>query len=136
MPTLPYVHFQGTCAEALAFYAEVFGGTDLQIMRYGEAPDGPPDWKGSTRVINGQLRIGDGSFMASDYPPGAEGVAQASVSVMQSVADAATGAAIFAMLAEGGVVIQPWGPSFFAPGFGMVKDRFGTHWMIVANPQG
>lgn len=24
MPTLPYLHFQGRCAEALAFYAQVF----------------------------------------------------------------------------------------------------------------
>ena len=29
MPTLPYIHFQGQCAEALTWYAEVFGGKDL-----------------------------------------------------------------------------------------------------------
>ena len=26
---------------------------------------------------------------------------------------------------------MPWGATFFAPGFGMVRDRFGTHWMVM-----
>ena len=26
MKTAPHLHFQGTCAEAFRFYAEVFGG--------------------------------------------------------------------------------------------------------------
>lgn len=136
MTTSPYIHFQGNCAEALAFYAEVFGGSDLQTMLYADAPDARPEWTGSPRVMHGQVRLGDQALMASDYPPGVEGAPQAAVSVMQSVADTATGAQVFARLAEGGGIIQPWGPTFFAEGFGMVKDRFGTHWMIWAGPTG
>ena len=44
MPTMPYVHFQGHCAEALAFYEQVFDGRDLQIMRYADGPEAPPEW--------------------------------------------------------------------------------------------
>jgi len=26
---------------------------------------------------------------------------------------------------------MPLGPTFFASSFGMVKDRFGVHWMVL-----
>ena len=133
MPTLPYLHFQGQAAEALAFYAEVFGGTDLQVMRYADAP-GLPDAMKSDRLIHGQITIGDGTLMASDFPEGAGGDVQKAVSVMQSAPDVATARAWFEALARDGDVITPFGPAFFSPGFGMVRDTFGTHWMIAANP--
>lgn len=134
MPTIPYIHFQGQCAEALAFYAQVFGGTGLQMMRYGDAPGADEAAKASGRVIHGQLDIWGGTLMASDFPPGVEGDPQKGMSVMQSAPDVAAGRRAFEQLAEGGAVIQPFGPSFFSPGFGMLKDRFGTHWMISAMP--
>ena len=52
MPTLPYLHFQGQCADALGFYQQVFGGRDLQIMRYADGPDAPEAWKSSPRVMH------------------------------------------------------------------------------------
>lgn len=134
MPTLPYLHFQGQCAEALAFYAEVFGGTDLQTMRYADGPDGPPAWKDSARVMHGQVTLYDGTLMASDYPPGMEGDGQRGFSVMQSTPTVAEGQRVFDLLAAEGIVIDPYHPTFFSPGFGMVKDRFGTHWIISALP--
>ena len=29
------------------------------------------------------------------------------------------------------LAVMPYGPTFWASGFGMVKDRFGIHWMIT-----
>ena len=136
MPTMPYVHFQGQCAEALAFYAQVFGGTGLQTMRYADGPEAPPDWKASTRIMHGQVTIYDGTFMASDYPPGVEGDGQKGFSVMQTAPDVPTGQRIFDDLSQGGTVIDPYHPTFFSPGFGMVQDKFGTHWIISALPEG
>lgn len=131
MPTIPYLHFRGDCADALAFYAEVFGGTDLRVTRYGEAPDIPPEWIESPRIMHGQIRIGDGTLMASDFPPGVDGDQQAAVSLMQPMPDVATARAVFDRLAtEGGHIAEPFRETFFSPGFGMVKDRFGTHWII------
>lgn len=130
MPTIPYLHFRGHCAEALAFYADVFGGEELQLMRYADAPDMPETMQDPTRVIHGQVRLGSGMLMASDYPPGMDGDEQNAVSVMQGVVSVAAGHEVFARLAEGGHIITDFGPSFFSDGFGMVRDRFGTHWMI------
>jgi PhnB protein len=134
MPTLPYIHFQGDCAAALTFYAAVFGGTDLQMMRYADGPGARPDWADSPRIMHGQVTLGDGTLMASDYPPGTVGEAQKGFSVMQSAPDVATAQAVFDRLSEGGQVIETFKPTFFSPGFGMVRDRFGTHWIISTMP--
>lgn len=134
MPTMPYIHFQGQCAEALAFYARVFGGANLQTMRYADGPAAPPAWKDSNRIMHGQVTIGDGTLMASDYPPGTTGDPQKGFSVMQTAPDVPTAKAIFDQLAEGGTIIDDVKPTFFSPGFGMVRDKFGTHWIISALP--
>ena len=134
MPTMPYIHFQGQCAEALTHYADVFGGTGLQMMGYADGPGAPAAWKDSKRIMHGQITLGDGTLMASDYPPGSEGHAQAGFSVMHSPPDVATARKTFDRLADGGTVIDDFKETFFSPGFGMVKDRFGTHWIISAMP--
>lgn len=134
MSFIPYLHFRGNCAEAMRFYADVFGGGDLQIMTYADAPEGTlpgepsPDMR--DHVMHASLSTGSGMLMASDYPPGMEGDPQKAVSVAHDVGDVTTGKAIFDRLLEGGDIIMPWGETFWAEGFGMVRDRFGTHWMI------
>lgn len=131
---IPYLHFRGDCAAALAFYAETFGTPAPNLMRYAEAPDmhrpADPD-----RVIHGQVMLPDGMLMASDFPPGVAGDAQAAVSLMLTAPDDATARDWVAKLGAGGAPILPYGPTFFSQGFGMVKDRFGTHWMITLPPE-
>lgn len=136
MTTSPYLHFQGSCAAALTRYAEIFHGTGLQIMRYADMPSAPSDWAGSDRVMHAQVTLGDGTLMASDYPPGVSGDAQAGTSVMQSAPDSAEAQRVFDLLAEGGAVIEQMKPTFFSPAFGMVRDSFGTAWIISAPPAG
>lgn len=132
MSTTPYIHFQGQCAEALTLYAQVFNSTDLQMMPYADSPDAPDAWRDSKRIMHAQLRFADGLIMGSDFPPGFKGDPQMAVSVMQSTADVPEAQRIFDLLCTGGTVLHPFGPSFFSPGFGMVKDKFGTHWIISA----
>lgn len=132
---MPYIHFQGHCAEALAFYADVFGADDLSMMRYADAPEMDDTLRDPTRVIHGQLTLPDGVLMASDYPPGMQGEPQSAVSIM-TVADTVPEAKrIFNALSAGGGVIQDFGSTFFSRGFGMLKDRYGTHWMISVTPE-
>jgi Uncharacterized protein conserved in bacteria len=33
-------------------------------------------------------------------------------------------------LIEGGAILVPFAETFWASGFGMLRDRFGTHWML------
>ena len=82
--------------------------------------------------MHAQLTIGAGTLMASDFPPGVEGDPQKGVSIMQVAQDVETAKRWFDALCDGGALVHPFGPTFFSPGFGMVKDRFGTHWIISA----
>ncbi len=132
MPTHPYLHFQGQCTEAMTYYADVFGGTNLQIMPYASQPAFKDNPDAAGRAMHAQLTIGDGTLMASDFPPGVAGEGQKAVSIMQALPDFAVAKAAFDKLADGGQVIEPFAPSFFAAGFGMVRDRFGSHWIITA----
>ncbi len=67
MPLAPFLHFQGTCAEALAFYARVFDAPEPSIMRYSDALGDVPA-AGGDRVMYGTVDTGEGLLMASDYP--------------------------------------------------------------------
>lgn len=134
MGILPYIHFRGDCAEALTFYRDTFGGTDLQMMRYSEAPGAPGD--AGDRVIHGQVMLDGAPLFASDYPPGMTGDPQQAVSICHTVADPDRGRALFEALRVGGETVAPFEATFFSPGFGMLKDRFGTHWMIMAGAPG
>ena len=133
MAFMPYIHFSGTCAKAMAFYADVFDGKDVMMMRYNEAPRdaGGAD---SDRVMHAQFTAAGGVLMASDYPPGMAGEKQQAVSVMIDPVNVAEGKRVFDRLGEGGAVVMPFGPTFWSPGFGMLADRFGTHWIIGTQP--
>lgn len=131
MVTVPYLHFQGgRCAEALAFYADVLGGSDLRMVPYAEMPGAPAEWRSATHVMHGQVTLPGGTLMASDFPPGFEGDPQKAVSIMQTFATAEAARAAFDRLLDGGDVIDDFKETFFSPGFGMVRDRFGTHWIL------
>lgn len=127
----PYLHFQGNCAEAMTTYAQIFGATDLTLMRYRDMPDAPPEHAASDRVLHASLSVGGRVLMGSDYPEGSEGDPQAAFSISHTVPDVATGQALYHRLLQHGAAVMPYGPTFWAAGFGMVKDRFGTHWMIT-----
>lgn len=129
----PYIHFSGTCAEAMAYYAEVLGGTDLQLMRYDDMPPQPgqPSFPKSDRIMHAEMKAMGSMLMASDFPPGVEGDPQQAVSLMLAPATVAEGQRLFDALKHGGVIMD-YGPTFWSKGFGMSKDQFGTHWIIGA----
>lgn len=127
----PYLHFQGNCAEAMETYAKLFGSGDVTMMRYAEAPEATPEMRASDRVMHASFIVNGRVLMASDYPPGMEGAPQSSVTISHTVADWESGKRIFEALAQDGTVIMPYGQTFWASGFGMCTDRFGTSWMVT-----
>lgn len=127
----PYIHFQGNCRAAMAAYQTIFGGT-LEVMGYDAAPDASDEMKASGLVMHSTLHAGGRMLLASDFPPGHAGDPQAAVTISHMAPTDAEARRIFAALAEGGSVIMDYQPTFWSDGFGMLKDRFGTHWMISA----
>lgn len=127
----PYLHFQGTCREALAAYQKVFGGT-VEIMGYDQAPDATEAAKASGLVMHATLKLNGRFLFASDFPPGMEGEPQQAVTVSHIAPTDAEARRIFAALSTGGTVMMDYQPTFWSDGFGMVRDRFGTGWMVSA----
>ena len=40
MQFIPYLNFDGRCAQAMAFYAQLFGGQIMHQMRFADMPPG------------------------------------------------------------------------------------------------
>ena len=151
MQFIPYLNFDGNCSEAMAFYAQVFGGKVMHQMTFGEMPasEGMPPMPDAAkaRIMHAHLQIGAQALMASDTMPAMPGQGNEGCGggyqkpqgmwVSIGVADAEEGGGVFKALADGGQVAMPYAATFWSPGFGMVTDRFGTPWMVnvqVANP--
>jgi PhnB protein len=135
MKVEPYLMFEGRTEEALEFYQQKLGAKVEAIIRYKENPEpkyNPPN--SDEKVMHSLFRIGDAPIMASDGnctgKPGFQGFA-----LTLNAATVAEARQRFDALAEGGKVQMPLGESFFAKSFGMVVDRFGVHWMVIAEPK-
>ena len=137
MKLSPYIPFPGNCREAFKFYAETFGGNITAEVTYGETPAAAQTPKDQhNRIIHISMQVGSEILMGCDSPP-EHYKAPAGTMLMWAVEDLARAQKIFSTLAAGGTTITPWSPTFFAKGFGMCTDRFGTHWMVgtLLHPQ-
>jgi PhnB protein len=126
--------FEGRCEEAIEFYKRALGAEVVALKRYSEAPQGseggpkqPPD-----KVMHSALRIGDTVVFASDgMCAGKASFNGFSLSIAAS-SDAEAARLFDALGAGGGQVQMPIAKTFFASSFGMVADKFGVSWMVLA----
>jgi PhnB protein len=123
MPQLnAYLSFDGNCAEAMTFYAEVPGAADLS------AAD-------ARRIMHAYLVHPEFSLMAGDTPPGVAYGGVTGVMLALTYPTAAEGRRVFDALGTGGKVTMPLGETFWADSFGMVVDRFGVPWGVNGGPR-
>lgn len=133
----PYLNFDGRCREAIAFYEKVLGATVECLMPYSSCPDPldpeivPPG--NEEKIMHGQFRIGTSTLMASDCCCSGQ---RPNPGVALSLTLESTEAArlAFDALAAEGQVVMPLDKTFFAESFGVVNDRFGICWMLLASP--
>ena len=132
MPVLDsYLFFDGNCGEAMRFYEKTLGGKIEMSMTYGESPDPQHGAAGSKdRIMHTSLLIDGRRLMASDTPPGqpSKGMHGFALSVSYPTAEEAR--RVFDALSAGGTATMPFGKTFWAEGFGMLTDKFGTPWMV------
>jgi PhnB protein len=131
---IPYLAFNGDCAEAMRFYERVLGlGAKLEMMMSGaDSPMAAQIPKEQAhRILHARLRFDDGSYLyAGDCPSQAPHEGIKGVTLTMNYASVAEAEAVFNTLSEGGTVIMPWQPAFWAKNWGMLTDRFGTSWNI------
>lgn len=139
MHVQPYLYFEGRTEEALQFYQHTIGATIEVMMRMKDAP---PDAQAagqnshgeidnSEKILHAQFRVGDTVVMASD------GMCSGSsdfkgFALALTVAHDAEAKQKFDQLAAGGKVQLPLATTFFASSFGMLQDRFGVVWVVIA----
>jgi PhnB protein len=126
-----YVNYRGVCEEAFHFYERELGGRITGIARHGQQPNPniPADWK--DKVLHARIEIGGTVLMGADVPH-AEPMRSAYLTlILDSEAETER---VHGVLAEGGEIFMKMEKTPFANRFAMLRDRFGTSWMLLHQP--
>ena len=130
-----YLNYGGNCRQAFEFYAEHLGATITLLTTHGEVPDPsgvPPEWRNA--VLHARIELGGTVVMGADIPPDRfQPMRSAYLTLMlDSVEETER---IYALLADGGQIFMKLEETFFAKRFAMLRDRFGTSWMLLHEAQ-
>jgi PhnB protein len=139
MSVSPYIFFDGTCEEAIAFYKQAIGAELLFKMTFGEMPKEENnategcasgfDWP-ADKIMHANVRIGNSEVMMSDGNMSGDKVKHAGYALSITSKDVAEGKRWFDNLSAGGTITMPWSETFWAKGFGMLTDKYGIPWMV------
>jgi PhnB protein len=123
-----YLNYPGTCEEAFHFYEKHLGARIIMMSRHGDAPQSrlPADWQKA--ILHAEIEIGGFVVRGADIP-GAEPMRSAYLTLTLDNVDEAE--RLYALLSEGGQIFMKMEETFFAKRFAMLRDRFGTSWMLL-----
>ena len=126
-----YVNYRGTCEQAFHYYEQHLGGKITGLVRHGDRPNPqlPPDW--TDKVLHGRIEIAGSVLMGADIPQ-AEPMRSAYLSLTVDTQEDAE--RIYALLTDGGEIFMKMEQTPFANRFAMFRDRFGTSWMLLHQP--
>jgi PhnB protein len=127
----PYLNYGGNCQEAFRFYEKHLGGNITMMMTHSEMPgakDVPPELQKA--ILYARMTIGETYVMGSDVSPD-RFKPMRSVYLSMAVDTSKEAERIHALLSEGGEIFMPMQETFFALRFSMLRDKFGTSWMII-----
>ena len=135
MTVQPYLFFDGKCEEAIDFYKQALDAKVDMLMRFSDSPEKPPEGAmppgSENKVMHASFRVGETCIMASDGhcagKPSFQGFGLSIGANSDGEAEK-----LFTALSKGGTVQQPLTKTFFASKFGMVADKFGVMWMVIA----
>ena len=127
-----YVNYRGNCEQAFRFYEQHLSGRITGIVRHGEQPNPgvPGDWQ--QKVLHARIEIGATVVMGADIPQ-AEPMRSAYLSLSLDRENDAE--RVYALLADGGEIFMKMERTAFANRFAMLRDRFGTSWMLLHQPE-
>ena len=126
-----YVNYRGTCEDAFRFYEQHLGGNIKDLVRHKDVPNPniPPEWK--DKVLHAQIEIGGTVLMGADIP-NAEPMRSAYLSLTLDREEDAE--RVYKLLTDGGEVFMKMEKTHFANRFAMLRDKFGTSWMLLHQP--
>jgi len=124
-----YVNYAGKCEEAFRFYEQHLGGKITMMTTHDDQPNQanvPPN--GKKAILHARIAIGKTVLMGADIP-GAEPMRSAYLTL--SVDSAEEAERVYALLSDGGQIFMKMEETFFASRFAMLRDKFGTSWMLL-----
>ena len=124
-----YLNYAGNCQQAFRFYEQHLGGKITMMMTHGQGPNAgnvPPELKNA--ILHARLELGNTVVMGADIPK-SEPMRSAYLTL---TADSEKEAErVYKLLSEGGQIFTKMEKTFFANRFAMLRDRFGTSWMLL-----
>lgn len=128
-----YINFNGNCREAVAFYAEVFGTEEPEIMTFGDSPT-EPDFEilegMKNLVMHAKLNICESIVMFSDTFDGMPYVVGNNISLAIVIENVDEIKSLFNKLKEGGTVGMELQETFWSKCYGTLVDKFGIGWQV------
>jgi PhnB protein len=126
----PYLNYGGNCEQAFKFYEQHLGGKIIAMMPHGPhvQPGSPEGW--DKAILFARMEIGETLLLGNDVPP-ERFQPMRSAYLSLSVSSIEEAERVYALLSEGGEIFMKMEETFFAHRFAMLRDRFGTSWMII-----
>ena len=126
-----YLNYGGNCEQAFRFYEKHLGGKITMMMTHEQGPGAsgaPPEWKKA--ILHARISLGETELLGADVPADRfQPMRSAYLSLSVGSIDEAE--RIYALLSDGGQIFMPMEETFFAVRFAMLRDKFGTSWMIL-----
>ena len=131
MKLYTYLNYGGNCEQAFRFYEKHLGGKITMMMTHGQMPNPaevPANWKNA--ILHARMHIGETELMGADIPPDRfQPMRSAYLSLILGSTEEAE--RVYALLSDGGEIFMPIQQTFFAFRFAMLRDHFGTSWMLL-----
>ncbi len=126
-----YLNYHGNCEQAFRFYELHLGGRITGMLRHEEQPNPniPADWK--DKILHARIEIAGTVLMGADIP---HSEPMRSAYLALTLDTEAEAERVYALLAEGGEIFMKMEKTPFANRFAMLRDRFGTSWMLLHQP--
>jgi len=129
---IPAIGFQGNCDEAITYYKEVLGAEVKRINYGSEAPKDyssdnplPPNY-----VMYSEVLLFGTTMVMTDG--GKKPLSESDYWMQVTFESEEEVTSVFNRLADGGQIIEPPTPQFWASSNAYVIDRFGVFWNILS----
>ena len=134
MKLLPYLNFNGNCAKAIAFYEKVFNAKTESCF-WGDIGKFDPKMqcpKGKEKlVMHACMNIADGvTFQLADCEDTGKDVGT-NICLQLTYKTANECKSVYEALKVGGKVLCKLAPTFYAPLYADLIDKFGIRWSII-----
>lgn len=122
-----YINYPGNCEKAFRFYEQHLEGRIISMVPHQQPPPNfPEEWK--EPILHAKIEIGNTKVWGADIP-NTEPMRSAYLTLIIDTPEKANH--IYNLLSSDGDIFMPLEKTDFADSFSMLRDRFGTLWMLI-----